>query len=114
MEGEREGSIDQSITHNPKRRCSTCAHPHHTPPLNLTQLFKFTILLRPHADFLVDRYSEREEKKQEGRLLSQAEKEARARKDKQAATAAAAVAAMAATAANANNGGDAASSSSSS
>jgi len=29
---------------------------------------------------LVDRYSEREEKKKEGRLLSQAEKEAQARK----------------------------------
>lgn len=53
-----------------------------------TQLFKFTILLRPHADFLVDRYSEREEKKKEGgRLLSQAEKEARARKEKQTASA---------------------------
>ena len=43
------------------------------------ELFKFTVLLRPHADMLVDRYSEREEKKKEGRLLSQAEKEYQAK-----------------------------------
>lgn len=41
------------------------------------EFHKFTLLLRPHADFLVDRYSERKEREQEGRLLTQAEKEAR-------------------------------------
>ena len=40
------------------------------------ELFKFTLLLRPHTDVLVDRYSEREERRVKGRLLSQAEKEA--------------------------------------
>ena len=40
------------------------------------ELFKFTILTRDHADFLVDRYSEREEVKQNQRLLTQQEKEA--------------------------------------
>ncbi len=34
----------------------TASFPQHTPK---PQLFKFTILLRPHADFLVDRFSER-------------------------------------------------------
>lgn len=38
------------------------------------ELFKFTLLTRPHAAFLVDRYSEREEVAKKGRLLSQAEK----------------------------------------
>lgn len=37
---------------------------------------KFTKLVREHADFLVDRYSERMEMEEQGRLLSQAEKEA--------------------------------------
>ena len=37
--------------------------------------FKFTVLVREHADFLVDRYSERKEIAAEGRLLTQAEKE---------------------------------------
>lgn len=37
--------------------------------------FKFTLLVREHADFLVDRYSERKEIAAKGRLLSQAEKE---------------------------------------
>jgi len=37
---------------------------------------KFTKLMREHADFLVDRYSERSEIAQQGRLQTQAEKEA--------------------------------------
>ena len=37
-------------------------------------LFKFTIILRPQTEFLVDRHSEREEKEKNGRLLSQADK----------------------------------------
>jgi len=36
---------------------------------------KFTRILREHADFLVDRYSERREIAEQGRLLTQAEKE---------------------------------------
>eukprot|EP00815_Leptocylindrus_aporus_P001546 CAMPEP_0116058214 /NCGR_PEP_ID=MMETSP0322-20121206/5068_1 /TAXON_ID=163516 /ORGANISM="Leptocylindrus danicus var. apora, Strain B651" /LENGTH=297 /DNA_ID=CAMNT_0003542363 /DNA_START=103 /DNA_END=996 /DNA_ORIENTATION=+ len=36
---------------------------------------KFTIAMAPIADDLVDRYSERKEKEEKGRLLSQAEKE---------------------------------------
>lgn len=36
--------------------------------------FKFTCLVREHADFLVDRYSERKEIAAKGRLLTQAEK----------------------------------------
>lgn len=39
------------------------------------ELFKFTILTRQHADFLIDRFSEREEVKAKGKLLTQAEKE---------------------------------------
>jgi arsenic resistance protein ArsH len=39
------------------------------------ELYKFTLLTRGHADFLVDRHSEREEIAAKGRLLSQAEKE---------------------------------------
>ncbi|KAK9831537.1 hypothetical protein WJX81_006824 [Elliptochloris bilobata] len=45
------------------------------------ELFKFSLLLRDVSPFLVDRYSEREEKRQKGRLLSQAEKEALKIKD---------------------------------
>ena len=52
------------------------------------ELFKFTLLTRGHAGFLVDRYSEREEIKQKQRLLTQAEKEA----EKNAAAAKAAAA----------------------
>ena len=37
--------------------------------------FKFTLLLREQADFLVDRYSERKEIAAKGRLLTQQEKE---------------------------------------
>eukprot|EP00928_Gymnodinium_smaydae_P083212 TRINITY_DN66463_c0_g1_i1.p1 TRINITY_DN66463_c0_g1~~TRINITY_DN66463_c0_g1_i1.p1 ORF type:complete len:328 (+),score=70.22 TRINITY_DN66463_c0_g1_i1:45-1028(+) len=37
---------------------------------------KFTKIMREHADFLVDRYSERKEIAEKGRLLTQAEKEA--------------------------------------
>lgn len=40
------------------------------------ELYKFSMLLRGHSDFLVDRYSERKEKLEKGRLLSQTEKEA--------------------------------------
>lgn len=38
------------------------------------ELHKFTLLTRDHSDFLVDRYSEREEIRAKGRLLTQAEK----------------------------------------
>ena len=38
--------------------------------------YKFTLIMREHADFLVDRYSERKEIAKQGRLLTQAEKEA--------------------------------------
>ena len=37
---------------------------------------KFLLIMREHADYLVDRYSERKEVTAKGRLLSQAEKEA--------------------------------------
>lgn len=37
---------------------------------------KFLLIMREHADYLVDRYSERKEVAAKGRLLSQAEKEA--------------------------------------
>jgi len=40
------------------------------------ELLKFSLLLRGNSDFLVDRFSERQEKREKGRLLSQAEKEA--------------------------------------
>jgi hypothetical protein len=36
----------------------------------------YSLLLRNHSAFLVDRYSEREKRRAKGRLLSQAEKEA--------------------------------------
>ena len=39
------------------------------------ELVKFAVILRPHTDLIVDRYSERNEKKEKGRLLSQQEKE---------------------------------------
>lgn len=42
------------------------------------ELFKFTLLTRDHTSLLVDRFSEREEVKAKGRLLSQAEKVAAA------------------------------------
>lgn len=42
----------------------------------MEEFFKFTLLMREHADFLVDRYSERKERETNGRLLTQAEKEA--------------------------------------
>lgn len=50
------------------------------------EMYKFTVLLRDHAGFLVDRYSERKEIEQKGRLLSQAEKEAEKRKATAAAS----------------------------
>ena len=54
------------------------------------ELFKFTLLTRDHAPWLVDRFSEREEVKAEGRLLSQAEKAAGAAAGAAAAAAGAA------------------------
>lgn len=42
----------------------------------MEEYFKFTLIMRENADFLVDRFSERKEIAQKGRLLSQAEKEA--------------------------------------
>jgi arsenical resistance protein ArsH len=39
------------------------------------ELVKFSILLLPHKLLLEDRYSEREEKRLKGKLLTQAEKE---------------------------------------
>jgi len=41
------------------------------------EFFKFTLLLRPQTELLNDRFSERREREREGRLLTQAEKEAR-------------------------------------
>jgi arsenic resistance protein ArsH len=38
------------------------------------ELYKFTLLTRGHSEFLVDRYSEREEIREKGRLLTQKEK----------------------------------------
>ena len=55
------------------------------------EFYKFTLLMRPYADVLVDRYSERREKAEKGRLLTQEEKEAE--KARQAAAQAAAQAA---------------------
>eukprot|EP00929_Paragymnodinium_shiwhaense_P120713 TRINITY_DN92743_c0_g1_i1.p1 TRINITY_DN92743_c0_g1~~TRINITY_DN92743_c0_g1_i1.p1 ORF type:complete len:428 (+),score=60.61 TRINITY_DN92743_c0_g1_i1:52-1284(+) len=55
----------------------------------MEEFFKFTLVMREHADFFVDRYSERKEVAEKGRLLTQAEKEARKLKDEAAAEAAA-------------------------
>lgn len=41
----------------------------------MEEFYKFTLLMREHAEFLVDRYSERKEKEKNGRLLTQVEKE---------------------------------------
>lgn len=55
------------------------------------EFYKFTLIMREHADFLVDRYSERKEVAAKGKLLTQAEKEAEKKlKDEAAAEAAAA------------------------
>lgn len=40
------------------------------------EFHKLTLLMREYSGFMVDRYSERKEKLEKGRLLSQAEKEA--------------------------------------
>lgn len=40
------------------------------------ELVKVSIIVGPQMEFLNDRYSEREEKREKGRLLTQAEKEA--------------------------------------
>lgn len=40
------------------------------------ELVKFSAILLPRGDFLVDRWSERKERREKGRLQSQAEKEA--------------------------------------
>jgi arsenical resistance protein ArsH len=40
------------------------------------ELYKFALVNREYADFFVDRYSERKEREEKGRLLTQAEKEA--------------------------------------
>ena len=45
------------------------------------ELYKFSMMLRDHSAFLVDRFSERKEKREKGRLLSQAEKESLKKKD---------------------------------
>jgi len=42
----------------------------------MEEFYKFTLLMREQSDFLNDRFSERKEKQEKGRLLSQAEKEA--------------------------------------
>ncbi|KAG2182020.1 hypothetical protein INT43_006946 [Umbelopsis isabellina] len=39
------------------------------------ELYRMTLLLRPHSERLVNRYSERKEKREKGRLLTQKEKE---------------------------------------
>lgn len=51
------------------------------------ELHKFTLLTRGKSEFLVDRYSERKEKAEKGRLLSQAEKEAEKKRKEKAAAA---------------------------
>jgi len=41
----------------------------------IEEYYKFTLIMREHANFLVDRYSERKEIAEKGRLMTQAEKE---------------------------------------
>ena len=41
----------------------------------MEEYYKFLLIMRDHADYLVDRYCERKEIAEKGRLLTQAEKE---------------------------------------
>ena len=51
----------------------------------MEEYFKFHLINREYAGILTDRFSERKEKREQGKLLTQAEKEAE--KDKAAAAA---------------------------
>ena len=55
-----------------KIRCN--ARPHINPR---SEFAKFTAVMVPVADDLTNRYSERKEKMKEGKILTQAEKEAK-------------------------------------
>jgi arsenic resistance protein ArsH len=42
----------------------------------MEEFYKMTLIMREQSDFLNNRFSERKERQEKGRLLSQAEKEA--------------------------------------